>query len=321
MINIKNNFKRTKSRKTKTNLSQIMWTIVRFVILAGIVYYILYPILLKLSLAFMEEGDLYDVTVQMIPRNFTLDNFIKVFKYLEYPKAALGSLFIVLLTSATQLIACTLTGYGFARFEFPGKKLMFALVMLALIIPPQTIIIPMFLNYRFFDPLKIFTLFTGSSVSLVNTVWSVVLTGITCMGLKNGLYIYLARQTFRNLPKELEEAALIDGSGFFGTFIRVMLPSARSILVVIFLFSAVWQWTDIFYTGWFLPQMDTLSFRLNTLLNVVMTKEGITQGLDTYYANQMNATGCLLMIIPLVILYIFVQRQFIEGIERSGIVG
>ncbi len=302
-------------------LMTVCWKVIRLIILLGVAYYILYPLLVKLSLALMEKGDLYDTTVQLMPRHYTLDNFIKVFSYLDYPKAALGSLLIVLLTSVTQLFSCVLTGYGFARFEFRGKKLMFALVMLVLIVPPQTIVIPMFLNYRFFDPLKLFSLILGAPVSLINTPWSMVLTGMTCMGLKNGLYIYLARQFFRNMPKELEEAALIDGAGFAGTFFRVMLPSARPILTVIFLFSSVWQWTDIFYTSWFVPKLNTLSMQLNSLAYTVMDKENISQSLDQYYANQISATGCLLAILPLIVLYVLMQRQFIEGIERSGIVG
>ena len=123
------------------------------------------------------------------------------------------------------------------------------------------------------------------------------------------------------MPKELEEAALIDGAGFAGTFFRVMLPSARPILTVIFLFSSVWQWTDIFYTSWFVPKLNTLSMQLNSLAYTVMDKENISQSLDQYYANQISATGCLLAILPLIVLYVLMQRQFIEGIERSGIVG
>lgn len=304
-------------------LAQGLWKIVRLIIFLGIAYYVLYPLLLKIAVSFMERSDLYDVTVRLIPRHFTTDNIVKVFEAMKYPQAFGETLFVTMLTTAAQLVSCTLVGYGFARYDFPFKKILFALVIFTLIVPPQTIIIPTYLNYAYFDVFGLIRLFTGDTVSVLNKPWTFLISGITCMGLKNGLYIFIVRQYFRNVPLELEEAALIDGSGFFKTFVRVMLPSARPILVVVGLFSAVWQWTDIFYSTWFMKNSLLLSRQLDSLTMTIGRLESVSgvTTVDPNYAFQLNSTGCMLLVLPLILFYLLAQKQFVEGIERSGIVG
>lgn len=302
------------------------WTFILFrgIILAGVSYYILYPLIAKFMLAIMDRTNLYDITVGMIPHDFTLENIQKVWKALDYPNAFANTLFVTLVTTVTQVISCTLVGYGFARFNFPFKRLLFGLVLFSLIIPPATIIIPMYLNYRFFDFTGgLLNMVTGFNINLVGSPWTFIISGITCMGFKNGLYIYLVRQYYRNVPKELEEAAMIDGAGFFKTFLVIMLPSAKPILSIIVMFSAVWQWTDIFYSSWFMKDAMLLSRRLDVLAMNISVQESINgvANLDLNYITQLNATGGILVILPLIVLYIFGQKLFVEGIERSGIVG
>ena len=317
--NLKPSFYKTK-RKI---IVQYGWKLIRTIILVGISYYILYPIVLKIAVSLMEKRDLYDITVLLIPKNFTLDNYVKVFKAMDYGNSFLQTAFVTLITVVSQLMACALVGYGFARFKFPLKKLLFAMVIFTLIVPPQTIIVPMYLNYSFFDVFGLIKLITGKTLSLTNTPWTFVVSGLTCMGLKNGMYIFIVRQYFRNVPKELEEAALIDGSGAFRTFFSVMLPSARPVLLVIAMFSAVWQWTDIFYSTWFMRGSSLLSRKLDSLAMNISQVES-TQGiavLDPNYTFLLNSTGCILVILPLIIFFLLAQKQFVEGIEQSGIVG
>ncbi len=298
-----------------------LFVFVRAIVLAGICYYILYPLIVKLSMAIMSEQDLYDSTVALIPRNFSLETIKFVWDMLDYPTAAANSLLITIISTITQVIACTLVGYGFAKFDFPLKKFWFAMVIFVLIVPPTTIIIPTYLNYRFFD----FTgglLYglTGIHTNLIGEEITFAISGITCMGFRNGLYIYLIRQCYRGVPKELEEAAMIDGAGFFKTFYRVMLPSARSILTTIVMFSVVWSWTDIFYTTWFMQGGNILSMNLSTLSAQVKAMDQ-TLSSDPNRILQLNSTGALLTMMPLLIMYIFGQKMFVEGVERSGIVG
>ncbi len=298
-----------------------LFVFVRAIVLAGICYYILYPLIVKLSMAIMAESDLYDSTVALIPRNFSLDTVKFVWETLKYPSAAVNSLLITIISTVTQVIACTLVGYGFAKFDFPFKKFWFALVIFTLIVPPTTIIIPSYLNYRFFDfSGGLLYSLTGAHVNLVGKEITFAISGITCQGFRNGLYIYLIRQCYRGVPKELEEAAMIDGAGFFKTFYRVMLPSAKSILTTIIMFSVVWQWTDIFYTTWFMQGGNILAMNLSTLGNQVKAMDANIAS-DPNRLLQLNSTGALLVLLPLVIMYIFGQKMFVEGVERSGIVG
>lgn len=310
-------------KKKRAAVAKVIVKIFRTILVIGICYYVLYPLIAKIFSSFMAQEDLYDTTVGLIPKTWTLENYAIVFETMDYFKSFINTVLITGLVTVLQLVACTLVGYGFARYKFPLKKLLFAIVIAVLIIPPTTIIIPMYLNFRFFDVLGIFGLFTGGAgLNLSNSVWSMVVMSITCMGFKNGLYIYMVRQFYRGVPKELEEAALIDGAGHFKTFISVMLPSAKPILTVVAMFSIVWQWTDVFYNQWFLPNMDLLSNKLMSLNGEVALKvAGLAASLDTGYTNIIISTGTILVILPIVIFYIIGQKQFVEGIERSGIVG
>ena len=143
------------------------------------------------------------------------------------------------------------------------------------------------------------------------------------MGLKNGLYIYMIRQFFRNIPKELEEAAYVDGCGTLMTFLRIMLPDAKPILTSCFLFAFVWQWTDGFYTKLFLGKVSVLSRNLDSLVdtlgNHLMKILGSKSTVPPAYGNAILATGTLMFILPLIILYLFAQKGFVESLSSSGI--
>ena len=143
------------------------------------------------------------------------------------------------------------------------------------------------------------------------------------MGLKNGLYIYMIRQFFRNIPKELEEAAYVDGCGTLKTFVKIMLPDAKPILTSCFLFSFVWQWTDGFYSDMFLGNkvlVSTALTRIVDTLGVIISKYSSVQTqVSVAYANCILSTGTLMIILPLIILYLFAQRGFVESLSSSGI--
>lgn len=303
-------------------LSKLVWKIVRSVIITGICFIILYPIIIKLLVSLMDEQDLYDLTVKYVPKHVTLDNFKRVWKTMKYPETFLNSSWLSILASILQLISCTIIGYGFARFKFRGKSFIFGLVVLTMVVPPQTQMIPLFLHFRYFN---IFGLLGKEGINLLDTPWPFVLLSATGMAFKNGLYIYLMRQFFRGMPKEFEEAAYVDGAGLFRTFMVIMLPNAVPIMTTVFLFSFVWQWTDTFYTNLFLNNYRVLPLALSTLLRNVTqqiyweTGQQIT--LTQAYSSQLINTGSLLVVVPLIVIYVFTQRYFVETIERSGLVG
>ena len=299
-------------------------SICRFILLFGMCFLILQPILNKISVSFMTEQDLYNPIVISIPEHFTTENYKLAADIMQYSKGLRNSLIISLTIAAPQITMCTLVGYGFARFEFPFKKLLFALVILVILVPPQTISSSLHLHFRFFDIFGLIELIRGEPLNLTGSVLPYYMMSAGCMGLKNGLYIYMIRQFFRNIPKELEEAAYVDGCGTLKTFVRIMLPDAKPILTSCFLFSFVWQWTDGFYSRMFLGNTRLVSTSLSTIVDSlgVWIAKGtgmMNQTVSIAYSNCILSTGTLMIILPLIILYLFAQKGFVESLSSSGI--
>jgi multiple sugar transport system permease protein len=278
----------------------------------------------------MTWDDLYDGTVISIPRTFTTENYILVNSLINYWASLFQTLLIVTVSAALQISACTLAGYSFARFKFPLKNFWFFCVMLIIVIPPQTFMASLYLNFRFFDIFGVIKLLTGETVNLLNSVMGLFLLSATGMGLKSGLYIFMLRQYFRGMPKELEEAAWVDGCGKFKTFIRIMLPDAMPMLTSCFLFSFVWQWTDSFYSTLFLSSYKMLAKGLAGLaerygqwysqMHVAGAGGG---GVSTFapvaQTQMMIATGMLMSLAPLILLYLVAQKAFVESLSQTGI--
>jgi multiple sugar transport system permease protein len=145
---------------------------------------------------------------------------------------------------------------------------------------------------------------------MIDTYGPQIMLALTGLGWKNGLYIYMLRQYFRGIPRVLEEAAYIDGAKTFRAFFTIMLPSAVPMMLTVFLFSFSWQWTDSFYSGTFLIKKGLLA----TSIKWITHKNELMQF-------NLQQTAILLIILPLILLFIITQRYFVEGIERSGIVG
>ena len=149
------------------------------------------------------------------------------------------------------------------------------------------------------------------------------LLSMGCMGIKNGIFIYMFRQFFKNVPKETEEAALVDGAGAFRIFFSIMIPSAVTMIITVALFSFVWQYNDTTYTNLFLKNTRVLSMTYSSLSNFIWDNLSDTAAYlktDEYIA-VLKSTGVLMLLLPLLLIYLVLQRFFVDGIERSGIVG
>ena len=295
----------------------IVWSLIRFVLLTGLVFIILSPLIFYTSNALKSYADMYDVTVTYIPRSPSFDNFRMLSRYIHYPVTLLKTFGFTVLIAALQTLSCLLVGYGLARFAFKGNSLMFALVMVTLVIPPQIMLVPVYIRFRSFNLLQIFK-FSGtlSGISLINTPWPILLLAVTALAFKSGLYIFLFRQFFRNLPVVLEEAAAIDGCSTYGTFFRIMLPNAVTMTVTVFLFSFVLQWNDYYYSTMLMPEISTLNMKIADTAYYFGTVIRQNEMLE-----RMFYPSYLLLILPLIVLYLFAQRFFVESVATSGIVG
>ncbi|MBW5445252.1 ABC transporter permease subunit [Cohnella sp. CFH 77786] len=300
-----------------------LWSFARLVLIAGLSFVILYPILRKIATAIKDRTDLYSPIVVWIPEHFSLDNFRKAIEIMSYWETLGNTFALSAMTTILTAMSCALAGYGFARLKFRGSGLLFGGVVLTILVPPTTILIPVYLNLKDFTLMGLVPLLTGKSVNLLNSYWPFILTSMTAISLKAGLYIFIFRQFFRGIPKEVEEAAYIDGAGVGKTFTRIMLPNALPAIITVLLFSFVWQWNDSFYTTTYLTSSKVMSIQLSSLpynLAILLT-DGVNSRADPFYMSMVQDTGILLAILPLIIIYIFVQRYFVESIERTGIVG
>lgn len=304
-------------RKSKSFLVAI----VRTLFIIGLSYLFLFPLLYMIVTSFQSPATASDPSVIWVPKELSLAGITGGWEFLRFNESAILTAIITIFGTAASIVSCALVGYGFARFNFPFKNLIFTLVLLTIIVPPQTIIMSSYLNYWFFDFGGILSLF-GIQVNLLNTAWVFVLPAIFATGIRNGLYIFIFRQFFLGQPKDLEEAARIDGCGPFKTFIRIMVPLAVPAFVTVLLFSIVWHWNEFYSSSiYFTNDIKPISCMLNNL-KTALDIGGISSRNITQYEIRMYLMGgTLLSILPPLLLYLFTQRLFTESIERTGLVG
>ena len=299
-------------------VSSWVWPFFRFIIVFGLSFVILYPILYMISTAIRPQAEMNDPSVMWIPKTIRFENFVEIWNAIDYPNTLWNTLVLNIVSSILQVATCAMTGYGFARFKFKGKGILFGIVIMQIIVPTQIILIPQYMQFRYFDVFGIFNALLGDSISLVDTNWAMYIPAFFCNGIRAGLFIYLFRQFFRGLPKELEDAAYLDGCGPFKTFISVMVPNAASSFLTVFIFSIVWYWNDYYVSSMYFTQGNTISLKIDsiaTLISMYLYNE-VRNASD--FLVWMEA-GCLLAIAPIVIMYVFLQKYFTEGIERAGL--
>ena len=301
------------------------WTvsILRGLLLFGLCFMIIQPLLTRFGTSLMAEKDLYDSTVVLVPRNPTLDNYRIVFDLTDFPRSMLNTLWTSLLVSVLQVISCTIVGYGFARYEFPLKKFWFACVIMLIVVPPSTIQTALYMNFANFDLFGLVRLFNnGKPINLRTSILPYTIMSLTCMGLKNGLYIFMLRQYFKGVPKSLEEAAYIDGCGTVHTFTKIMLPDAIPTIASCFLFGFVWQWTDLFYSRNFLSTYSIYSVQLSSIVSRMSRYFSADASKAVIIPNarqqQLISIGVLICCIPLIVLYCFTQKTFVKSLTMTG---
>ncbi len=301
-------------------ITEKVWPIFRFLILFGLGFVILYPMLYMLSTSFRPQSEMSDPSVMWIPKKFIIDNFVDVWLAMDYPMVMLQTVLVNVVCSLLQVVTCAVTGYGFARFKFKLKGLLFGIVILQIIVPVQVVLIPLYMQFRYFDIFGIISLIAGQPLNLVSTPTALYMQAFFCNGIRAGVFILLYRQFFRGLPKELEDAAYLDGCGPVMTFVRVMVPNAKTSFLTVFIFSIVWYWNDTYVTSMFFANPYTIAMEVENILpTIVQYKTNETSGNASDWLVWIEAS-CVLSLLPILIMYIILQKQFVEGVERSGLV-
>jgi multiple sugar transport system permease protein len=301
------------------DLKKILLSIGRFAIIIGVSYVILSPILGIFVNSISSNSDAFNPMVYMIPLQPTLEKYELVWERLDYLPTMIRDLLYTLSLMLVQLMVCSMVGYGFARFSFRFKKLLFGCVVIMIVMPTNTIMLPLYMTFKEFDPLGIVTLLQGKPINLMSSPLPMYLMSILGCGLRSGLYIYIFNQFFRGLPKEIEEAALVDGAGVWYTYFRIMLVNAMPAVVTVAVFSMVWQYNDTFFAKLFLVSDNiVISKKIATLQAMIANQDKI---MDTAIQELYLDAGIILVLLPIIVIYCVLQKYFIEGVERSGIVG
>ena len=273
-----------------------------YILLIEFAFTFLYPFIYMILNSLKYDYEVIDATKQWIITDINWNNYVSAFEGLDYMKSLVNTLIVVLGSTLGHIISCSLAGYGFARFKFKGSSLMFGLAMLNLIIPSALMIMPLYIQF--------------SKFHMMGTYLPIILPSFFGFGLKGGIYIFLFRQFFKSLPVSYEEAAKIEGCSMLQVFVRIMLPIARTTILVVFILSGVWHWNDYFEPATYLSgNLQILSQKISSVASASAT---VTSAVGAS-VNMTALAACVLVILPLLIVYFIFQKQFMEGVEFSGL--
>lgn len=283
-----------------------------YLILIGLAFIFLHPFIYLIVSSVKSYNDINNSLIKWIPQEITWSNWTVAWEALNANRTIINSVFVTIVATVGHLLTTSMAGYGLARYRFKGQKLLLAMLLLMIIVPTQTLIVPIYMLY--------------SKIGWIGTYFPLIVPTFLGMGLKGGIHIFLFRQFFLKLSPSLEEAAALDGCGPFKTFFRIIIPNAQSPLLVCFILSIVWHWNDFFEPGIYLtstkdylmPQMLPTLYSLFQSISQASSAEAVQLALTYHEGVVMAAT--LICVIPLMIVYFIFQRQFMQGIERTGMV-
>ena len=329
---IKDTFLKFKNASSETRYKMIikgnsvLTAILRYTILIAIGYIILYPLLYMISSSIRTRESFYDPSIVWITSDVTFENFGFAWKVLKYGQSVLNTIIFEMVSAGIQIISCSLVAYGLARFEFKEKRVLTFFMFLLILVPSQMMMLPIFMNYSKLDFLGLLGLvdtLTGIDIrpNVLNSIWTFYLPALLGVGIRSGIIIYIYIQFFKGLPKELEEAAWIDGAGPLKTYIRIALPSSGVVITTITVFSLIWHWNDYQLASMYLyAEKWPLAVKLSEITSAEAMGTLRLSGDDPLRIAIMMA-GCFMFIIPILIVYLFLQKKFVKSIDRVGITG
>lgn len=308
LINFKNKWK----RKLLGNGSDsgLLHRLFVYFLLIVIGFVFVYPIIYMISTSLMSNLDLVNFQIKWFPSGFYWENYTIAYKALSLPKSLFTTMFVSLVATLTMTISSSLIGYGLARFDFPGKKILFGLLIFSYIMPKTLFLIP---TYQIYTKLK-----------LRSSILGLILPIFLGQGIQGAFFIFIFYQFFRMIPKQLEEAATIDGAGSFKFFYKIAIRMATPAIVIAFIFSFSLYWNEIgLYTIYLDGQYKTLPMLLGNLRDLYYIEAGGNTQTDPNlrFSEAKAYAGTLISIIAPIIMFTIVQRWFVESIDKSGITG
>ena len=298
-----------------------LYKAIMYALLISIGFVYVYPILEMFITSLMTLPDLLDASVKWIPREITFENYIEAFDVMKVKETFLNTVIGALLPAVCQTVVCALTGYGLARYDFPFKKLIIALILLTFVVPPYVLMVP---NYVMFSDYK-----------MIGTLKTLVYPALLGQGTKSAIFILIFMQFFKQTPIALDEAARVDGASDARIFLGIAVPLAVPAFILCFIFSFVWYWNDTYFTALYLnggniADTTKVSTMLLELQNFDAMYQAHVQNVAGWGSSVMGESvaneairmaATVLTILPLLILYFCLQKYFVEGIDRAGITG
>lgn len=281
------------STRHRPTLRRTFGAILQYGVLLGLAALMAFPFVWMLTSSLKSDLDIFTVPPTLLPNPVVWDAYPNLFKLVPFFTYGWNSLKITVMVVVGQLFVCSLAGYGFARLRFPGSGLCFALLMGALMVPETVTIIPRYLLFK--------------SLGMLDSHWPLILPPV----LANSFGTFLMRQFFMTIPRDLEDAARIDGAGYFGIYWRIMLPLIAPALAALGILAFLASWNNFFGALIYLDtkELYTLPIGLATLVG-------------EYRSEWPEAlAGAAVSIAPIFLVYVVAQRHFIEGVTFSGMKG
>lgn len=284
------------ARRKKRRPLQVVGQVVLWVVLLIFSALFLYPFLWLLAASFKPRGQVFDNA--LIPKTFQPENYVEVFNQLPLLAWIGNSLYIAILAAGLVTLASSVVAFGFAYFKFPARGLLFGVVLATMMLPGAVTLVPQYLIWNQLG-------FVGTSVPL----WGMNLFG-------SAFYIFLQRQFFLGLPREIFEAARMDGVNYWGMFWRMALPLSIPSFIIVFLFEFQASWNNLQAALIYLNAGSIDGYTVPLGISSAMTRFDPSHGGHGDYQYVMVAA--LLVTLPMLLLFAFGQRYFIEGVATQG---
>lgn len=275
---------RTKGQRNKTAVK------IRVLVATVGVVVLMFPIYWMLRTALATPTELGSLPVPLWPQEWQWENFVRPWSQYPFARWLSNSVFIAVVSVVLTVIINLCAGYAFAKLRFPGRNILFLLIISTLMVPVQVIMVPQFQIVI--------------DLNLLNSTWGVVIPRLA-----EAFGLFMARQFFLDIPDELLEAAKVDGAGQFKTFLRIVLPLSKPLIAVLIIFTFMWRWNEFIWP--LIVLTDPNSYTLPVGLQFLISQFG-------------NDYGALLAmsflsILPMLLVFGIFQRYFVEGVARTGI--
>ncbi len=281
--------------KKKRGKNSVSW--ITYVIVLAVGLLMLYPIIWMFFATFKTNEEIFG-SVKLLPSSYSLQSYIdgwKVNSQITYTTFFKNSFVMTIITTVLTVLSSSVVAYGFARYQFPFKKILFAILIATLMLPGAVVMIP---RYAMFN-----------KMGLVDTYWPFYLQGLLAV---NSFFVFMLIQFIRGLPRELDESAYLDGCSDLGVFVKILMPLMKPAIFSAGLFQFMWTYND--YTNVLIYINSVKKYTLSLALRLSLDSESIVQW------NKVMAMS-FLSIVPLIILFFAAQKYFVEGIATSGLKG